>query len=69
VAGYPGVYLYGFGLMKFKNWIGHSGIISGYNSQVYYNPVNKITIIVYTNTDDQTPAYDLFYLFGNILAP
>ena len=32
VAGYPGVYEYGYGLMKYKNWIGHSGIISGYNS-------------------------------------
>jgi len=55
--------------MKFKNWIGHSGIITGYNSQIYYNPVNKITIIVYSNTDDGQPAAGVFVLFQNILAP
>lgn len=68
-ASNPGVNFYGFGLMKFRDWIGHSGVIEGYNSQIYYNTLSKITIIVYTNTNDLSPAEGLFHLFADILAP
>ncbi len=60
---------YGFGLMKINGWIGHSGIISGYNSQVYYYPEKKITILVYTNCEDGEPAAMALMEFMKILTP
>jgi hypothetical protein len=38
-----------------------------YNSQVWYNPNNKITIIVYTNCDDDQPAAEAFKQFAGVL--
>jgi len=63
----PGVNYYGFGLMKYKDWIGHSGVIEGYNTQIYYNTVKDITIIINTNTQDSNPAEGAFHLFADIL--
>jgi D-alanyl-D-alanine carboxypeptidase len=60
---------YGFGLMKINGWIGHSGIISGYNSQIYYHPEKKITILVYTNCEDGEPAAMALLEFMKILTP
>jgi len=68
-SGSPGQYFYGFGLMKFKDWIGHSGVIEGYNSQIYYNPVKKISIIISTNTQQGYPAEATFHFFADVLAP
>ncbi len=62
-----GILFYGFGLMKIGGWIGHSGIIEGYNSQVYYHPEEKITLIAYTNCDDDTPAMKALNEFATIL--
>lgn len=60
---------YGFGLMKFINWIGHTGIIEGYNSVIFYNPEKQITIIAYTNCDDNQPAVNQLLEFVQILDP
>lgn len=60
---------YGFGLMKFSGWIGHTGIIEGYNSVVFYNPEKQITIIAYTNCDDNQPAAMALMEFMKILTP
>jgi D-alanyl-D-alanine carboxypeptidase len=58
---------YGFGLMRFRDWIGHSGVIEGYNSQVYYNTVKDVMIIVNTNTQDNNPAEGALHLFADII--
>ncbi len=51
---------YGFCMMKANdNWIGHEGIISGYNSEVFYNAAKKTSIVIYSNTNDDLPAHAL----------
>lgn len=58
-----GSHNYGFCVesINYKNdhWIGHPGTIPGYNTQVWYNPAKKITIVVNSNTDDNFPAQTL----------
>lgn len=63
----PGQNYYGFGLMKYRDWIGHSGVIEGYNSQIYYNTAKGITIIINTNTQDNNPAEGAFHLLADII--
>jgi len=63
----PGQNYYGFGLMKYRDWIGHSGVIEGYNTQIYYNTVKDIMIIINTNTQDNNPAEGAFHLFADII--
>lgn len=58
---------YGFCVMKVNDWIGHSGIISGYNSHVIYNSSKKITLIVYTNLDTGLPVESFSAAFRGIL--
>lgn len=65
----PGLTSSGFGLEKYADWIGHPGSIIGYNTQVYYNTVNKISIIIYTNSLDGYPAATVLIDFANILSP
>ncbi|MCX6175509.1 MAG: serine hydrolase [Ignavibacteriales bacterium] len=64
-----GVLFYGFGLEKLNGWIGHPGIIEGYNSQIFYHPDKKITIIISANSDDDTPAMQALNQFAGILVP
>lgn len=49
-------YQYGFCLIRDGNWIGHTGSIFGYNSNVFYHPVKKITMIIFVNMETNTPA-------------
>ena len=60
---------YGFGVEHISDWIGHPGIIEGYNSQIWINTVRKITIITSTNTNINQPAYRAFAEFAMILDP
>jgi D-alanyl-D-alanine carboxypeptidase len=46
-----GNYGYGLGLMKEHGWIGHSGVIPGYNTALYYNPDLDAVLVVETNSD------------------
>ncbi len=69
-----GQYDYGFcvELCRYKedHWIGHPGVIPGYNTQVWYNPARKITLIVTSNTEVGLPAQTLMIeyiiLLGNL---
>ena len=65
----PGVKYSGFGIEKVFDWIGKSGSIFGYNSEAWYNPIKKITIIINTNSNDGLPADNVFLSFFNILTP
>ena len=60
---------YGFGVEHLSDWIGHPGIIEGYNSQIWINTIRKITIITTTNTSLDEPAYRAFAEFAMILDP
>lgn len=62
---------YGFCVesIKYKNdrWIGHPGVISGYNTQLWYNPAKKITLAINSNTADNLPAQSLLIAYIRIL--
>ncbi|MCK9280513.1 MAG: beta-lactamase family protein [Melioribacteraceae bacterium] len=58
---------YGFGLENHNNWIGHPGIIEGYNSQIWIKPERKITIIITTNSAIDLPAQNAMAAFAKIL--
>ncbi|MCL6098476.1 MAG: beta-lactamase family protein [Bacteroidetes bacterium] len=64
----PGSY-YGFGIERMGNWVGHPGLIMGYNNQVFYHAGKKITIIVTTNSEEGQPAFVAFAEFAKILTP
>lgn len=42
---------YGLGLMKEHGWIGHSGVIAGYNTALYYNQELDAVLVVEANSD------------------
>ena len=46
-----GNYGYGLGLMKEHGWIGHSGVIPGYNTALYYNRELDAVVVVETDSD------------------
>jgi D-alanyl-D-alanine carboxypeptidase len=46
-----GDYGYGLGLMKEHGWIGHSGVIPGYNTALYYNPELDAVLVVEADSD------------------
>jgi len=58
---------YGFCVMKAGNWVGHPGSIFGYNSHVFYNSVKKVTLIILTNMDTNSPVEYFSNAFRNIL--
>ncbi|MCK9424673.1 MAG: beta-lactamase family protein [Ignavibacteriaceae bacterium] len=65
----PGVSSSGFGVEKYGDWIFHDGTLPGYNTKVYCNTVNKITIIIYTTSADGLPGGPVLVAFMNILSP
>lgn len=58
---------YGFCIesIKYKDdfWVGHPGTIPGYNTQVWYNKADKITLVINANTDNELPAQTLLIAF------
>lgn len=58
---------YGFCVMKAGTWIGHPGSISGYNSHVLYHPGKKMTLIILTNMDSDSPVEPFSEAFRTIL--
>jgi len=58
---------YGFCVMKAGNWVGHPGTFFGYNSHVFYNTVNKITLIVFVNMETDLPVEAFSDAFRRIL--
>lgn len=58
---------YGFCVesVNYKNdhWIGHPGSIPGYNTQVWYNPAKKITMVINSNTVAEFPAQTLLIAY------
>ncbi len=44
-------------------WVGHPGVIPGYNTQVWRNQTKKITLIINSNTDNDFPAQNLLIAY------
>lgn len=58
---------YGFCVMKAGSWVGHPGSISGYNSHVLYNSSKKMSLIILTNMDSDSPVEGFSEAFRIIL--
>jgi D-alanyl-D-alanine carboxypeptidase len=52
---------------KDANWVGHPGIMPGYNTQVWYNQVKKTTVIINSNSEVNLPAQTLLIEFIMLL--
>ncbi|MET4096391.1 serine hydrolase domain-containing protein [Arthrobacter sp. UYCu712] len=66
--------LYGLALAKFGNLYGHTGELPGFNSFMGNDPVNKVTLVVWTNlapaADGRDPAAAIARaLIGSLYAP
>jgi D-alanyl-D-alanine carboxypeptidase len=66
--------LYGLGIAKFGTFYGHTGEVPGFNSFMGSDPVNKVTLIVWTNlapaADGRDPATAIARaLIGHIFSP
>jgi D-alanyl-D-alanine carboxypeptidase len=49
--------VYGLGIEKTKSLLGHSGMICGYNVEMYYYPAKKAVVIVMVNLCDYKTSY------------
>ncbi|EUA16641.1 MULTISPECIES: serine hydrolase domain-containing protein [Mycobacterium] len=62
--------LYGFGLENQNAWIGHNGNISGYQSYVYYLPVEGTTLLMLVNSNVEVlGVWNFFTKIANIVSP
>jgi D-alanyl-D-alanine carboxypeptidase len=48
--------LYGLGLFNDGGWIGHTGVIFGYQTGVFYLPQTQTTLVFFTNSDQPHEA-------------
>jgi D-alanyl-D-alanine carboxypeptidase len=64
---------YGLGLFDYSGWIGHDGIVPGYNTVAVYLPQQHATLVVLDNTDTlyqgTPPAALLAAAITNIVTP
>ena len=42
--------------MKVGNWVGHPGNMYGFNSHFLYHTQKKLTMLILTNREDNTPV-------------
>lgn len=66
--------LYGLGIAKFGNLYGHTGELPGFNTFMGSDPLNKVTLVVWTNlapaADGRDPASTIARsLIGKIYSP
>jgi D-alanyl-D-alanine carboxypeptidase len=59
-------YAYGLGVMNLSGWIGHSGLLPGYESLTTYLPSRRATLVVLVNLGPETPYMPVF-LLGNAI--
>ncbi|MCT9870198.1 serine hydrolase domain-containing protein [Paenarthrobacter aurescens] len=70
----PGGALYGLGIAKFGNLYGHTGELPGFNTFMGNDPVNSVTLVVWTNlapaADGRDPATTIAKtLIGKLYRP
>jgi D-alanyl-D-alanine carboxypeptidase len=68
-AGSQGVAEYGLGLEDANGWIGHSGTIAGYQSQPYYLPSQRTTMVVLLNSGNAEGMVALSKAITKIISP
>jgi len=65
---------YGFGIAMVNGWLGHNGSIPGYNTAMYRNNEEGVTIIVGVNSDihqgnELEPANQFFQGIAEVITP
>jgi len=65
---------YGFGIAEMNGWLGHTGSIPGYNTIMYKNKEEGVTIVLNVNSDIHTigggsPANIFFQHLAEVLTP
>jgi len=45
---------------KDEQWVGHPGVIPGYNTQLWYNQDKKTSVIINSNSENNLPAQAMF---------
>jgi D-alanyl-D-alanine carboxypeptidase len=64
-----GMFEYGLGLENDNGWIGHSGLISGYQAQPFYLPSERTTMIVLVNSDNAAGMVAMSRAITKIISP
>jgi D-alanyl-D-alanine carboxypeptidase len=65
-------FAYGLGLMKLGGWIGHSGLLPGYESLTVYLPSEHATLVVLINFGPGTghlPVFRLGHAITKVISP
>jgi D-alanyl-D-alanine carboxypeptidase len=61
---------YGLGIINAAGWIGHSGIIFGYETMAFYLPQTQTTLVFFINTDvPQEASATLAHAITNVISP
>ena len=68
----PGVKNYGYGLalLKLNGWIGHTGLVPGYETLSIYRPSQQATVVVLINAHTTgLPLFPLAKTITKIITP
>jgi D-alanyl-D-alanine carboxypeptidase len=62
---------YGLGILNFQGFLGHNGAIYGFNTEMFYLPQTRATIVVVSNESNNVDgqATIAFYLIAKLLYP
>jgi D-alanyl-D-alanine carboxypeptidase len=61
---------YGLGLINAAGWIGHTGVIFGFETMVFYLPQTQTTLVFFINTDvPQEASATLAHAITSIICP
>jgi len=63
---------YGIGMMKVGNFIGHTGVIDGYNLSMFYEPVTKAAIVIVQTLNPGTAegsADKIGFMMAKVIIP
>jgi D-alanyl-D-alanine carboxypeptidase len=61
---------YGLGVINAAGWIGHPGVIFGYETMVFYLPQTETTLVFFINTDvSQQASATLAHAITSVISP
>jgi D-alanyl-D-alanine carboxypeptidase len=61
---------YGLGIINAAGWIGHAGVIFGYETMAFYLPETQTTLVFFINTDvPQQASATLAHEITSVISP
>jgi D-alanyl-D-alanine carboxypeptidase len=61
---------YGLGIINAAGWIGHAGVIFGYETMAFYLPQTQTTLVFFINTDvPQEASATLAHAITSVICP